>query len=188
MISGMQYFPNFIGEEEEQELIRTIDCNEWSMEIKRRTQHYGYKYDYTKKKIDESMYVGLIPIWMDSYISEMMELNLFAKKPDQVIINEYMPGQGIGKHVDCITCFGDTVASLSLGSPCAMEFENNKTGKKGSVILGPRSLLVLSSEARYDWTHTIPARLEDRFGEETLARERRVSLTFRTVLREITSS
>jgi alkylated DNA repair dioxygenase AlkB len=185
MIVGMQYFPNFIGEEEEQELIRIIDSNEWSNDLKRRTQHYGYKYDYTKKRIDESMYVGLIPAWMASFGTRMVGLGLFHKKPDQVIINEYRPGQGISRHVDCVECFGPTIASLSLGSTCAMEFEHLKSAKKGSTILGPRSLLVLSDEARYDWMHSIPARLEDPFGEESLKRTRRISLTFRTVLREL---
>jgi hypothetical protein len=61
MINGMQYLSNFIGEEEEKDLISIIDSNVWLTDLKRRTQHYGYKYDYTKKKIDESMYVGLIP-------------------------------------------------------------------------------------------------------------------------------
>lgn len=183
-MQGMQYLSNFIGEDEEKDLIVTIDSNEWCNDLKRRTQHYGYKYDYTKKKIDESMYVGLIPAWMASYCTRMVGLGFFSKKPDQVIINEYLPGQGISKHVDCIDCFGDTVASLSLGSTCAMEFEHTKSSRKGSTILGPRSLLVLSNEARYDWTHAIPARLEDPFGEEMLKRSRRISLTFRTVKHE----
>jgi len=180
----MKYFSNFIGEEEERNLICEIDRNEWCTDLKRRTQHYGYKYDYTKKKIDESMYVGLIPAWMASYGTRMVGLGIFHKKPDQVIINEYMPGQGISRHVDCIDCFGDAVASLSLGSTCAMEFEHIKSSKKGSTILGPRSLLVLADEARYEWMHAIPARLEDPFGEEVLKRSRRISLTFRTVKHE----
>lgn len=183
-MNGMQYFNNFIGEDEEKDLIKIIDSNEWSLDLKRRTQHYGYKYDYTKKKIDESMYVGLIPAWMASYGTRMVGLRLFHKKPDQVIINEYQPGQGISRHIDCVPCFGDTVASLSLGSTCAMDFEHIKSSKKGSTILGRRSLLVLSGEARYDWMHSIPARLEDSFGEESLKRTRRISLTFRTIKNE----
>lgn len=179
----MRYFPNFIGEEEEQDLIFTIDRQEWCMDLNRRTQHYGYKYDYTKKKVDESMYVGLIPAWLASYCTRLTGLG-FHKKPDQVIINEYLPGQGISKHLDCVDCFGDTIASLSLGSTCAMEFEHIKSSKKGSTVLGPRSLLVLADAARYDWMHAIPARLEDPFGNESLKRTRRISLTFRTIKRE----
>jgi alkylated DNA repair dioxygenase AlkB len=180
MIDGLKYFHNFIGEDEEKELIRLIDAEVWSMDLKRRTQHYGYKYDYTKKRVDSSMYVGLIPAWIASYCTRLTGLG-FKKKPDQVIINEYLPGQGIAKHVDCVSCFGETVASLSLGSTCSMEFEHVDSHKIGSTILGPRSMLILSGPARYEWMHSISARKEDVFDGEPLPRGRRISLTFRTV-------
>lgn len=129
--------------------------------MKRRTQQYGYKYDYTKKKVDVSLYLGKIPDFISFISKRMMDISLFDKEPDQVIINEYLPGQGISRHVDCVPCFGATVASLSLSSTCAMEFEHLKSAKKGSMMLAPDSLLVLSDEARYDWMHSIPARKED---------------------------
>lgn len=182
MINGMQYISNYIGEQEESDLISYIDSREWSNHLKRRTQHYGYKYDYTKKKIDQSMYVGLIPNWIESYSDKFIDLGFVKKKPDQVIVNEYLPGQGISRHVDCVPCFGNTVISLSLGSTCAMDFEQIKSSKKGTVILAPRSLLVLADEARYDWMHSIPARKEDVMNNQVLPRSRRISLTFRGVL------
>src|SRR5277367_3320569 len=111
-MEGLEYFSNFIGTKEEANLISTIDSYPWSSELKRRTQHYGYKYDYTKKKVDDSMYIGLIPPWMASYCTRLVGLGLFDRKPNQIIINEYMPGQGISRHVDCVSCFGRTVASL----------------------------------------------------------------------------
>lgn len=181
MIKGYQYWPNFIGQEEELDLISIIDSQTWSTKLKRRTQHYGYEYDYTKKKVDQSMYLGLIPSWLASYCTRMIALGFFKKKPDQIIINEYLPGQGIAKHVDCVPCFGETVVSLSLGSTCVMEFEHLTSSKKGEVILEPRSLLVLSDEARYNWMHSIPARNEDKLNDQILPRSRRISLTFRTV-------
>jgi alkylated DNA repair dioxygenase AlkB len=41
---------------------------------------------------------------------------------NQLIINEYEPGQGINPHVDNTTLFTDTVVSLSLGSEAIMNF------------------------------------------------------------------
>lgn len=181
MINGLKYIPDFISEIEESNLISTIDLQQWSDYLKRRTQHYGYRYDYTKKKIDDTMCLGPIPGWLDVYAEKLLNEGFFEKKPDQVIINEYVPGKGIARHVDCVPCFGDAIASLSLGSTCAMDFEHLKTSKKGSTILGPRSLLVLTGEARYDWMHSIPARLDDFFEDDFLQRSRRVSLTFRTI-------
>ena len=42
-------------------------------------------------------------------------------------------------------------------------------------------LLILSGEARYDWTHEIPAHKSDMINGARQPRTRRVSLTFRTV-------
>src|SRR5438445_662516 len=80
---------------------------------------------------------------------------VFAQVPDQVIVNEYEPGQGITPHIDCEPCFGDTVASLTLGSGCVMDFTEVKGPGKASVWLERRSLVVLRDEARYEWRHSI---------------------------------
>ena len=98
-----------------------------------------------------------------------------------MIANEYLPGQGISAHVDCVPCFSDRIASLSLLSPCEMVFRNGKQGDRLSAILEPRSLLILSGAARYEWTHEIPARKSDEVNGERRPRTRRISLTFRTV-------
>jgi alkylated DNA repair dioxygenase AlkB len=50
------------------------------------------------------------------------------------------------------------------------------------LYLQPHSLLILSGQARYEWTHAIPARQSDRIDGIKIMRGRRVSLTFRTVI------
>lgn len=45
---------------------------------------------------------------------------------NQLIINEYLPGQGINPHVDNPTLFSSPIVSVSLGSECVMEFDNEK--------------------------------------------------------------
>lgn len=183
MIDGLSYVHSFISEDEESSLVQIIDQQPWLTDLKRRTQHYGYKYDYTKKNIDPSLYLGPLPNWLDQYLDRLIEKKVFSEKPDQVIINEYKVGQGISKHCDCISCFKDTIASLSLMSTCVMEFERIGDGKIGSMLLGPRDLLVLTGSARYDWMHSIPGRAGDKWGEKTFPRNRRVSLTFRNVIK-----
>jgi alkylated DNA repair protein alkB family protein 8 len=39
--------------------------------------------------------------------------------PNQVTVNEYIPGQGISPHVDTHTPFGEFIFSLSLGAGAA---------------------------------------------------------------------
>src|SRR5262249_50640131 len=106
----------------------------------------------------------------------------FDEVPDQLIVNEYQPGQGIAKHVDCVPCFGKTVVSISLGSTCVLEMAQGK--QKVPLLLEPRSAVVLQGDARYRWTHAIAGRKQDRWGDKVLPRGRRLSLTFRKVLLE----
>jgi hypothetical protein len=48
---GLLYSPNFITEEESKSLVKWINEQTWSTKIQRKTQHYGYEYAYTKKKV-----------------------------------------------------------------------------------------------------------------------------------------
>lgn len=183
-IPGLHYLAEFVDETREQELIGVIDQQPWITELKRRVQHYGYKYDYKGRKVTSDMYLGALPDWLAALCSELCKGGRMPKLPDQVIVNEYVPGQGIAAHVDCVPCFDDTIASLTLGSSCVMEFSHVKTRLKAPLFLERRSLIVMQGEARYEWRHAIPPRLTDKHEGKTHARHRRLSLTFRNVLME----
>ena len=175
-IPGLTYISNYISSEYEEKLLKLIDTQEWNLDLKRRTQHYGYKYDYTARFLDVSYYLGEMPHWVDEVCDKLHREAIFIDQPDQVIINEYTPGQGIAPHIDCVPCFTDTVCSLSLGSGCIMDLTHGNIKK--AIYLEPRSLLILESNARYKWKHGIAARKSD----NGVKRQRRVSLTFRKVI------
>lgn len=178
-IKGLRYLPDFVTIDEGKALLQAIDDRPWSPDLStRRVQHYGYRYDYRARQIDPDMHLGPLPDFAQPIVDLLGREQIFDVPPDQVIVNDYQPGQGIGAHVDCVPCFGNTVASLSLGSACEMEFQHRRTRKTIRLTLAPWSLLVLTSEARYDWTHAIAARRIDN-GQ---LRARRVSLTFRNVI------
>ena len=63
-----------------------------------------------------------------------------------------------------------------------MEFSSLHSGDSLTRLLEPQSLLVLQGEARFGWKHGIPARKVDLIDGQKIARGRRVSLTFRTVV------
>ncbi len=182
LIAGLNYISGFIDESTQSLLLEQIDRQEWLTDLKRRVQHYGYKYDYKARKIDRSMYLGSLPIWSQPLATKLTEAGYMTDFPDQLIVNEYEPGQGISAHVDCMTCFGSIVCAVTLGSGCAIDFTEVAGAQKESLFLECGSLLVLSGRARYDWKHAIPARKSDRCGALSIARSRRVSLTFRTVI------
>jgi alkylated DNA repair dioxygenase AlkB len=180
-IPGLSCLPDFIDGAEETQLLNIIEARPWLNDLKRRVQHYGYKYDYRARAVSPDLYLGPLPDWLAGYADRLHGEGLFRQRPDQVIVNEYQPGQGIAPHIDCEPCFDETVASLSLGSPCVMDFARD--GQKISMLLEPRSLLVLSGEARYEWTHAIAPRKTDKLNGQIIPRTRRVSMTFRKVRR-----
>ena len=103
------------------------------------------------------------------------------KQVNQLTVNEYKQGQGIGAHIDTESAFGDGLISLSMGSDCVMEFRS-KDGIKKLVHLPQRSLLLMSGPARYSWSHQIVTRMTDCVGNKVIPRKCRVSLTLRTAI------
>ncbi|MEC9463401.1 MAG: alpha-ketoglutarate-dependent dioxygenase AlkB [Pseudomonadota bacterium] len=171
----------WITRAEEVALIAFLDGGYWSSDLKRRVQHFGYRYDYRARVATPESRIGPLPDMLQRLGQRMVEEGSFASLPDQVIANEYLPGQGISAHVDCEPCFGDVVASLSLLSACEMRFACLETRELRAVMLPPRSLLVLAGPARSNWTHAIPARQSDVIDGMRVMRQRRVSMTFRTM-------
>lgn len=171
---------DFITTDMEQYLVNAIDQQEWSGDLSRRTQHYGYKYDYKARSSSRLARIGDLPSWCNELIQLMIQRNIFtaSNPPQQLIINEYMPGQGIAKHIDS-NVFGEPIVSLTLGSGCDMNFYKDGTSK--SLYLTPRSLLVLRDDARWNWSHEIPKRQYDTVNGERTPRGRRISMTFRVL-------
>lgn len=180
-IPGLTYIPDYISLDEQNLLLSIIAQQEWSTKSKRRVQHYGYRYDYQSGLLASSSYLGALPNWLQNIANRLFSDHLTATLPDQVIINEYEPGQGITNHTDCVPCFGNTIISLSLGSPCVMDFTHNSSAKL-PILLLPGSIIVMKNAARYDWQHGIAARKKDHYQEQIITRSRRVSITFREVL------
>jgi len=103
---------------------------------------------------------------------------LFPANPTrarQVIINLYQPGEGITSHIDLLGRYGDGIIGVSFSSSCVMRFDRAEPetlsdedigGSKDQrtrwdLFLPERSILVLSQEARYDWTHGIDKKKRD---------------------------
>jgi alkylated DNA repair dioxygenase AlkB len=179
-ITGLLYIPHYISAPHHEFLIQTIDAQEWRSDLARRTQHYGYVYDYRTKRVDSSSRLGDLPPWLHRIALQLAGDGIISQPPDQAIINEYAPGQGIANHIDCVPCFDDVVISLSLAAPVVMDLKRND--KHVPILLDARSLLVLRGEARYHWTHGIAKRQHDTVDWQVIPRERRLSVTFRNVI------
>jgi alkylated DNA repair dioxygenase AlkB len=184
-ISGLTYIPNYINSLEHNQLLNEVDQQTWSIEsveLTRRLQQHGYRYDYKNGILVSSSYVGPLPDWAQSLAKRLYRDGLMARVPDQLTVNEYEPGQGLTGHVDCVTCFGDTLATFSLGSSYVMEFTHTQTQETREILLSPGSVLVLQGEARYVWQHSVAHRKIDKYQGKEFIRTRRVALTFREAL------
>ena len=179
-IAGLQLIPEAITPEHHDHLVTVIDQQPWLTDLRRRVQHYGYRYDYKRRSVDASQFLGSLPDWSLPFVVQLQRSGLIEQLPDQLIVNEYEPGQGISPHIDCRPCFGDVIFSLTLGSTCMMEFTHAE--EKTTLFLEPRSVLIMQGEARHVWKHAIPARKTDIFAGKSFERKRRISLTFRNVV------
>lgn len=184
-IPGLKYIPDYINADEQNQLLNTIDQQEWSIESfesKRRLQQHGFRYEYENGILVVSTYLGPLPDWASSIATRLYEDGLTTKVLDQATVNEYYPGQSLRGHIDCTTCFGNMIVTLSLGSYCVMDFTHSQTQEKTQILLEPGSLLALQGEARYVWIHSISSRNVDTYKGREFVRTRRVSLTLREAL------
>ena len=185
-IQGLYYFPGFLDDNEQFEAVKHIDVSQWRHDLERRVQHYGWRYDYRARTITPDMYSGPLPDWITEIARCLCdETKLFDRIPEQVIVNEYYPGQGIALHADR-NCFGDAVATISLGDDWEMKFRPVKgtSNEDKSIMLQRGSVLVLTGDARYRWLHGIDKRKTERDNFGQRERQRRLSLTFRTVINQ----
>ncbi len=184
VIPGLSIIEGFLSPEEEVALIETIDTLPWEESIGRRVQHYGYAFRYDTRDVDvhAPLHGGRMPHFCDDIRNRLTALRPDVALPDQITINEYVPGQGIAPHIDTAHVFTDYVASLSLGSDIIMDFrcaENSSCVKH--VLLRRGSLCLMVGEARYAWKHGIAHRKHDLVPSGISIRGRRVSLTMRKV-------
>jgi len=175
---GLAYEAEFITPAEERVLLWHADAGEWSDYWSRRTQFYGIKYNRGTGRIDSTQEGKALPSWCESVSRRLVDHGFLNRMPNQIGVNEYLPGQGIASHVDYLN---GAVISLSLGSGCVMDITEPRSRRKVSLWLAPRSIVVLSGTVRNVWEHGIARRLKDIVDGRPINRGRRVSITFRDV-------
>lgn len=174
-IPGLAYVPDWLGAGEEQRLLDLVDALPWRRDWKRRIQVYGVGYGDGETTVEPPLPPPLAALGRRLRAEGWLEA-----EPANAVVNEYLPGQGIGAHRD-YAVFG-SVASVSLGCWCLIELRHASTGARFDAPLAPRSMLRLAGAARWHWSHAIAARRSDVIAGVRVPRGRRVSVTFRTLL------
>ena len=153
-ISGLQYVPGYLDPATHDNLLTAADLDPWLMSVDHGVRVYGYRYSHANRA---AFRIGELPPWVSELAVGLCRDGFLPKVPDQMVANDYPPGSGIFAHVDQAV-FGDVVASVSLGSTCVMRFAHRESDRSEELLLEPRSVIVLSGDARWAWQHEIPAR------------------------------
>ena len=108
----------------------------------------------------QGMIAEPIPDWLEVYMNRVNYIKgIFGEgtKANHVLVNEYLPGNGILPHLDG-PLFYPVISTISLGSAISLDFYNPIDNTKScdsiqfhdryqfSIYVQPRSLLVLSDQ------------------------------------------
>jgi alkylated DNA repair dioxygenase AlkB len=178
-LPGLFLYPDFIDEARETQLINEIDNQTWIVDYLRRLQYYGYRNEL-EKPYDLIPFPIPMPPLIHQLSQEIVEQKILMQQPDQVIINEYVPGEGIKPHKDR-AYYENQICGVNLGSDCIMRFIKGKNEEVVDILIRRRSLYVMQDDARKKWSHGIPPRKKDNIAGTLQHRERRVSITYRKV-------
>ncbi|XP_068150795.1 alpha-ketoglutarate-dependent dioxygenase alkB homolog 6 [Drosophila tropicalis] len=203
----VMYIPNFITSEEEQRILSQIERTpkpRWTQLLNRRLVNYG------GVPHPNGMIAEEIPEWLQSYVDKVNNLGIFeSQNANHVLVNEYLPGQGILPHTDG-PLFYPIISTISCGAHTVLEFakrEGNEEGDRNEdhagrevlfkLLLEPRSLLILKDSLYTDYLHSIGETNEDtlcdricnydlcentyKIGDHLRRRTPRISLTIRNV-------
>jgi alkylated DNA repair dioxygenase AlkB len=172
---GFRYREEIVTEEEEAALAASLG----RLDLKpfefhghlgnRRVVSFGLRYDYSRRSIERA---SEVPSFLDGLLLRVADFaGCEAAAFRQVGVNEYRPGAGIGWHKDKPQ-FG-IIVGVSLLAPATMRFRRAHGGSWIRISQGikPRSIYILSGEARTEWEHSIPPLSDLRY-----------SITFRTLV------
>ena len=140
----------------------------------RRVTSFGLRYDYSRRTVEAA---SEFPPFLNELRAKAAEFaGCDVSEFRQAGVNEYRPGAGIGWHKDK-ELFG-IVVGVSLLAPAMMRFRRaqGRGWARLAQTIAPRSMYVLSGEARTEWEHSIPP-----------VDQLRYSLTFRTLASAVPS-
>lgn len=172
-IPGLWYIENYLSEIESEEFknyianhvnLEPISTNQYS----RRVAHYGYYYTYNHTGLKPA---PPIPDWL----KDLLDPNILLLKNihmNQIIINEYKPGQQIAYHTDHIGLFGPVIACITVGESIPIKFKKDVV-KTLNIKSG--SMYIMTNDSRYKWQHSL----------KNNSLQTRYSITYRSVSSEI---
>ncbi|XP_074467432.1 alpha-ketoglutarate-dependent dioxygenase alkB homolog 4 [Sebastes fasciatus] len=177
---------DFISEEEEKQLISTMDQDVWNeSQSGRRKQDFGPKVNFKRRKVRFGGFSGLPALSQKLVLRMQQEPSLADFQPVEQCNLDYHPqrGSAIDPHLDDAWLWGERLVTINMlsNTTLTMSLEQGlpELGLAEevhvAVRLPRRSLVVLYGEARHRWKHAI---------HRDNIQERRVCSTYRELSAE----
>ena len=120
----------------------------------RRVVSFGWRYDFSGATLRPSD--DIPPFLLPLRERAAAFAGITAEGLQQILINEYAPGAGIGWHRDK-SMFEDVVA-ISLGSTCSLRLRRRQGSgwERAAQEVRPRSVYLVRGPVRREWEHSVP--------------------------------
>jgi alkylated DNA repair dioxygenase AlkB len=158
---GFNYYPDFINQEEELQLIAVVQQIELHAMIfqgytaKRKVASFGYDYNFSTRKLTKG---SPIPETFNQVIDRVAEQLLIDREQiAELLVTQYPVGSAINWHRDAPPF--ESIAGISLAADCIFKlrpYDKSLRSRKAVVSLPvkQRSLYVMQGPARTDWEHS----------------------------------
>ena len=157
---GFAYEEEAITADDEQSLIVQFEAMPfkpfefYAFRGNRHVVSFGWRYDYSGAAMRRSDDIPAFLLPLRERAAAFA--GIAADALQQVLINKYAPGAGIGWHRDR-PMFEDVIA-VSLGASCTLRLRIRQGDgwERASQLVRPRSAYLLRGPARREWEHSVP--------------------------------
>lgn len=175
-IPGLHYEEDFLGEQEEAELLAIIGtlplhAAQYKQYLARRkVLGFGGSYDFDTHRLGPGSPLDERLLPLRNRVADWMGVE--REHLQHVLVAEYAPGTPLGWHCD-VPDF-EAIAGVSLGSEAVLKFRPYPPDEAAKrqvlpVPVAPRSIYRIEGLARWGWQHCVPP-----------VKAQRWSITFRT--------
>jgi alkylated DNA repair dioxygenase AlkB len=158
--AGFAYREDLISAGEEQDLLGRLENLPFKpfefhgYQARRRVVSFGWRYDYSGATLREDAPIPPFLLPLRRRAADFA--GIAPESLQQILINEYAPGAGIGWHRD--KPMFDEIVAISLSSPCTLRLRRKRGAgwERATQDIQPRSAYLLRGASRLEWQHSIP--------------------------------
>ena len=181
-LAGVLVTPHAFDVEQEEELLEFVNhkIQGWDTSTRRNLKHFGFSHDKGGGNIAKCEAIPTSLETIKQLAQQLLNENDVNEEINQCTVADYPPAVGITEHLENFM-LGKVVVTANLLISVPMHFVHKDGGDRTTIILERYSLVALTGKNRFNYKHGIPSAESDMINGESVRRERRISLIFRSV-------